>query len=102
MTALRSTPTDDGDAADARIALDGQMYTLRWPRSRDLVDTMLEAGIAVPHSCREGNCGSCVATVIRGEVDMAESTILEQQDIAAGLFLACQARPRTDDVEIEF
>ena len=93
---------DDADAAEARIELDGEEYTLRWPRSRNLVDTMLAAGIDVPYSCREGNCGSCAATVIEGEVAMGESTILEEQDIADGLFLACQARPLTDEVKIEF
>ncbi len=93
---------DDCDAAEARIELAGEEYTLRWPRSRNLVDTMLAAGIDVPYSCREGNCGSCAATVIEGEVAMGESTILEEQDIADGLFLACQARPLTDEVKIEF
>ena len=92
----------DADSADAHIELDGQAYTLRWPRGRNLVDAMLAAGIEVPYSCREGNCGSCAATVIEGEVAMGESTILEEQDIADGLFLACQARPLTDEVKIEF
>jgi 3-ketosteroid 9alpha-monooxygenase subunit B len=63
---------------------------------------MLAAGIEVPYSCREGSCGSCAATVIEGEVAMGESTILEEQDIADGLFLACQAQPLTDEVKIEF
>ncbi len=92
----------DGNAAEAQVELDGQAYTLRWPRSRNLVDTMLAAGIEVPYSCREGNCGSCAATVIEGEVQMGESKLLEAQDIADGLFLACQARPVTDEVKIEF
>ena len=38
----------DADAAEAQIELDGEEYTLRWPRSRNLVDTMLAAGIEVP------------------------------------------------------
>jgi 3-ketosteroid 9alpha-monooxygenase subunit B len=49
---------DETDAADAEIQLDGELHTLRWPRSRNLVDTMLAAGTNVPFSCREGNCGS--------------------------------------------
>ncbi|HNM82879.1 MAG TPA: iron-sulfur cluster-binding domain-containing protein, partial [Mycobacterium sp.] len=102
-TAPTDAIADDGpDAAEAQIELDGQAYTLRWPRSRNLVDTMLAAGIDVPYSCREGNCGSCAATVLEGEVQMAESKLLEAQDVADGLFLACQARPVTDAVKIEF
>jgi 3-ketosteroid 9alpha-monooxygenase subunit B len=40
--------------------------------------------------------------VIRGEVDLGNARILEAQDIADGLFLACQARPLSDDVTIQF
>lgn len=93
---------DDADAATAQIELDGDVHTVRWPRNLNLVDTMLAAGITVPYSCREGNCGSCAATLIEGQVDLGNTTILEEQDIADGLFLACQARPVSDEVKIEF
>jgi 3-ketosteroid 9alpha-monooxygenase subunit B len=63
---------------------------------------MLDAGIAVPHSCREGHCGSCVATVVSGQVEMAECDILEPADLDDGLILGCQARPVSDDLHIEF
>lgn len=93
---------DDTDAAEAHIDIDGQTHALRWPRDRNLVDTMLAAGIEVPYSCREGNCGSCAATVIAGAVDLGSASILEEQDIADGLFLACQATPVSDEITIEF
>ena len=67
-----------------------------------LVDVMLAAGIDVPHSCREGRCGSCVCTVVSGEVDMAHSDILDPEDRQAGLILACRSRPVSDIVHIEF
>lgn len=94
--------SDDTDAADAEVQLGGESHTLRWPRSHNLVDTMLAAGLPVPYSCREGSCGSCAATVLEGEVQMGQSDILDEQDLADGLFLACQARPRSDTVRIEF
>ena len=89
---------------DARVEvdLDGTRHSLRWPRDKSLVDTMLDAGIHAPHSCREGHCGSCVATVVSGEVDMEACDILEPQDLADGLILGCQARPMSDDVHIEY
>lgn len=94
--------TDDGEAVDAEITLDGQLHHLRWPKDRNLVDTMIAAGVDVPYSCREGNCGSCAATLIDGEVARGNTDILEDEDIAEGLFLACQACPLSDRVKIEF
>jgi 3-ketosteroid 9alpha-monooxygenase subunit B len=84
------------------VDLDGVRHHLCWPRDKTLVDVLLDAGIDAPHSCREGHCGSCVATVVRGEVDMDACDILEPADLADGLILGCQARPVSDEVQIEY
>ncbi len=92
----------DGDAVSVLLDLHGESHRLRWPRRATLVDTMIAAGVDVPYSCKEGRCGSCAATVVRGEVDMATCDILEPEDLADGVILACQARPVSDDLHIEF
>jgi ferredoxin len=90
------------ETAHVEVHLDGRCRRLRWPRSQTLVDMLLDAGIDVPHSCREGHCGSCVATLVEGEVDMAACDILEPDDLRDGLILGCQARPLSADLRIEF
>ncbi len=90
------------EAATVEVDLDGEVHRLWWPRDQTLVDTMLDARINVPHSCREGHCGSCVATLVSGEVDMASCDILRTEDRAEGLILCCQSRPVSDEVHIVF
>jgi 3-ketosteroid 9alpha-monooxygenase subunit B len=90
------------EVAYVEVDLDSQRHRLTWPRDRTLVDVLLDSGIDVPHSCREGRCGSCVATVVDGEVDMATCDILEPDDRRDGLILACQARPVSAELRIEF
>lgn len=90
------------ETAHVDVELDGQRHRLHWPCGQTLVDTLLDAGIAVPHSCREGRCGSCVATLVAGEVDMAACEALGPADLEDGLILACQARPAGTDVHVEF
>lgn len=97
-----TTVSDDGDAADLKVDLDGETHRLRWPRSATLVDVLIRSGVDVPYSCKEGQCGSCAATVVRGDVDMATCDILEPEDIADGVILGCQARPVSEDIHIEF
>lgn len=92
----------DSDAATVQVDLDGETYRLRWPRSATLIEVLVAAGVDAPYSCKEGQCGSCAATVISGAVDMAVCEILEPEDLAEGLILGCQARPVSDDVHIEF
>lgn len=84
------------------VDLDGTRHSLRWSRDKSLVDVLLDAGIDAPHSCREGHCGSCVASVIAGEVTMDACDILEPDDLAEGLILGCQARPVSDEIHIEY
>lgn len=91
-----------GAVSTVEIDLDGHVHRLRWPRGQSLVDTMLDAGIDAPHSCREGHCGSCVATVVAGEVHMATCDVLGPDDVAEGLILGCQARPVSADIHIAF
>jgi ferredoxin len=90
------------EVARVQVELEGQCHRLRWPHTQSLVDVLLDAGIEAPYSCREGRCGSCVAAVVVGEVDMAAGDILEADDLRDGLILACQARPASADLHIKF
>lgn len=96
------TEEDSASAASATVELDGETHRFAWPRTQTLVEVMLTKGLAVPYSCREGECGSCACTIRNGEVAMENSEILDEEDIADGMILGCQARPVSNDVRIEF
>jgi 3-ketosteroid 9alpha-monooxygenase subunit B len=95
---------DSGDAgpATAVVTLDGQTHELSWPRSATLLDVALAKGLDAPFSCREGHCGACAVVLKKGEVEMAVNDVLEPSDLDEGLILACQARPVTDSVEVDY
>lgn len=93
---------DDEPPATAVATLDGKTQTVSWPRHATLLDALLAAGLDVPFSCREGHCGACACTMLDGAVQMDVNDVLEQQDIADGLILACQARSASDSVEVTY
>lgn len=84
------------------VELDGATHVIRWPRSRTLVDLLIDQGLEPPYSCREGNCGTCQCLVLAGAVDMDFQGVLDDADVADRVVLACQARPASDEVAIEF
>jgi len=94
------TTTDN--TASAVVHLDGQTYTVSWPRGEKLLDVLLEQGIEAPYSCREGHCGACATTLVSGEVEMETNDVLEPDDLADGLILACQSRPVSDALEVTY
>ena len=78
---------------------DGPPLTVR--AGQDLLSAALEAGLAWPHDCRQGNCSTCrcrlAAGRIRRRTDFA--TVLSPEQLAEGWVLACQSELR-GDVEV--
>ena len=95
---------DDSDEppATAVVTLDGQTHEVSWPRNAKLLDVLLDKGLDAPFSCREGHCGACAVLMKSGEVEMEVNDVLEQSDLDEGLILGCQARPRSDSVEVTY
>ena len=91
-----------GGPATAIVTLDGERHEVRWPRSAKLLDVLLDKGLDAPFSCREGHCGACAVLKKRGDVEMEVNDVLEQSDLDEGLILGCQARPRSDSVEVTY
>lgn len=65
-----------------------------------LLDAALEQGVAFPHSCRVGGCGTCRCRLLEGDVKEHTDTsyLLSADEIADGTILACQSTPRGDVV----
>ncbi|MFF8882302.1 2Fe-2S iron-sulfur cluster-binding protein [Streptomyces flaveolus] len=93
-------PAEGGSTAD--VELDGETRTVAWPPGTPLLDVLLAAGMDAPYSCREGACSACTCRVVTGEVKMLRNDVLDDQDIAEGYVLACQAVPLTDRVAITY
>ena len=98
---IEEDDSDEGPAT-AIVTLDGEKHEIRWPRNAKLLDVLLDKGLDAPFSCREGHCGACAVLKKSGDVEMAVNDVLEQQDLDEGLILGCQARPRSDSVEVTY
>jgi len=110
------SPTDPDRApqepapAAAPAALDRFVCTLDRERhevpvkpGESLLAAARRAGLEPSFSCEEGYCGSCMAQLRSGKVQMRVHDALTAKDLAKGWILACQARLEgSDPVEIDF
>ena len=55
-----------------------------------------------PFSCREGECSACAVRLLEGEVAMAHNDVLDDEDLADGIRLACQSTAVTDTVRATY
>ncbi|MGW3994429.1 2Fe-2S iron-sulfur cluster-binding protein [Amycolatopsis sp. NPDC004772] len=94
-------PSDEAPAA-LTVTLDGDTRSMVWPRQRKLLDRLLEDGMDAPYSCREGQCSACACRIVSGEVKMLHNEVLDAEDMADGIVLACQSLPVTDEVSISY
>jgi 3-ketosteroid 9alpha-monooxygenase subunit B len=93
---------EDADAIPVEVELDGSTRTVTWRKSEHLLDALLRNGVDAPFSCREGSCSACACVVLDGEVTMDVNTVLDDQDLADGLILACQARQVSGRLRVSY
>ena len=99
--AARAAQESGNGAASVTIVLDGR-------RSTFPVDggSILEAALRnrpdAPYACKGGVCGTCRCRIVEGEVAMDHSYALEEDEVDAGVVLACQAHPRSERIVLDF
>jgi p-cymene monooxygenase electron transfer component len=81
----------------AKVALSGGP-TFEVGRNETVLEAALKAGIAYPHDCTVGTCGSCKSRLLHGKVDAITpfGYTLSREELQAGYILACQAVPESD------
>jgi len=84
------------------VELDGKRYELTCARSEPLLEAMLRSGLEAPHSCRMGECGSCMCTLLAGAVHLRSNDVLDKDDLQKGWILACQAIADSPSVAVKF
>ncbi len=85
------------------VNLDGRTSRVEMPtRAESILEATLRVRPDAPFSCTGGVCGTCRARVTAGEVRMDRNYALEPDELAAGIVLACQSHPVTDEVTLDY
>ena len=98
----RSSTTTRESAVVLRLNVFGQQHELMVPKDEYLHLSTDAAGIETPWSCEEGYCGTCIARVAEGSVEMDVEDGLTKGQKKRGLILACQARPTSATLTVCF
>lgn len=89
-------------SAEITIVLDGNSMTFPYDSEESILDVAFQNGADLPYACKGGVCSTCACRVEEGEVEMDINYALEPDELARGIVLSCQARPKTEKVKLVF
>ncbi|MBL8832529.1 MAG: phenylacetate-CoA oxygenase/reductase subunit PaaK [Rhodospirillales bacterium] len=90
--AARVTVVRDGIRQIFEVPFDGP----------SILDAGTQAGLDLPFSCKGGVCSTCRCLKRAGDVEMAANYSLAPWELEKGFVLACQSRPTSTEVVLDF
>ena len=94
-------PAAGGDG-QVTIVLDRKKVSVPRVAGETLLESARRAGLQPPFSCEAGNCGTCMAKLLEGTATMRVNDALDDDEVAEGYVLTCQAVPDCDSVTVSY
>ncbi|MGI9232972.1 MAG: 2Fe-2S iron-sulfur cluster-binding protein [Woeseiaceae bacterium] len=89
--------------ATVTVIMDGHKKSFDMARdAANIVDAAADNGIELPYSCKGGVCATCRTHLRQGDVQMEANFGLEPWELESGFILACQSRPASDEVLLDY
>jgi ring-1,2-phenylacetyl-CoA epoxidase subunit PaaE len=84
------------------VRLKGEDIVVEVPKDKTILEALVNLKKDPPYSCTSGACSTCIAKVISGTVVMDSCYALDDDEVAAGYILTCQAHPSSNGVSITY
>lgn len=71
-------------------------------QNKPILQSALEAGIRLPHSCKEAMCGTCKIRLTSGKIKMKTNYALQDEEVDSGFVLLCSGFPESDILDMMY
>jgi ferredoxin-NADP reductase/nitrite reductase/ring-hydroxylating ferredoxin subunit len=93
--------TEIDDSSSFEIALARSAVTLSVPSGTTILQVLRDHGIAMPSSCEQGACGTCVVPVIEGEIDHQDVHLKQSERDTGEQIMTCVSRAAGDRLVLD-
>lgn len=94
-------PPVAADAAGCSVILARSRRTILVASDQTILDALLEAGLDVPHACKQGICGSCETGVVDGMPDHRDSVLSAAERASNKTMMICCSRARSGSLVLD-
>ncbi|MBV6639183.1 MAG: ferredoxin--NADP reductase [Cyclobacteriaceae bacterium] len=105
FTGYGETSTNDNRQRQSEINiqnLDGKLISFLADQNKPILQSALEAGIRLPHSCKEAMCGTCKIRLTSGKINMKANYALPDDELDDGYVLLCSGFPESDILDMMY
>ena len=95
-------PNETPVTKEVTIELKRQKVTVPYRAGNTLLQTARLAGLKAPSSCETGTCGTCMAHVVEGSARMLNNDALDEDEVAEGWVVTCQALPTSPTIKVVY
>lgn len=100
FSAVAVAPSANAHASfTVELRRSGRTITIKPGKS--ILDTLLDAGVSVDHSCCEGVCGSCETRVLAGEPDHRDSILSAKERASNKVMMLCVSGCKSDSLALD-
>ncbi len=90
------------DTEPHKVSFDEEGVSIEVQYPQTILAAAKKAGIALPYSCESGQCGTCIANCVSGQVWMWRNEVLTDEELRAGRVLTCTGFPVGGDVVLRY
>ncbi|MGV9802254.1 2Fe-2S iron-sulfur cluster-binding protein [Mycobacterium sp. NPDC003449] len=95
-------PAEPVVTEEVTIELGRSTVTEPYRAGNTLLQTARMAGLKAPSSCETGSCGTCMAHVVEGSARMLNNDALDEDEVAEGWVVTCQALPTSRTIKVVY
>jgi len=95
-------PSTESKTESIEIRLERRKHRLGYERGGTILEAARRAGLKPPFSCQMGNCATCMAYLVEGQVTMRANNALSADEVEEGWILTCQSIPTSREVVVDY
>ncbi|MFT7561850.1 MAG: ferredoxin-NADP reductase [Flavobacteriales bacterium] len=89
------------EAKPITVTLSKSNKTIQVAKDESVLDALLECGIEIAHSCKMGECRSCVVKVVQGEPVHLDNCLSDDERSKQKLMCPCVSRSQGESLHID-